>query len=86
MIRAVSISRQKSAIAATLCVPPCVAMCPQAKEMSRESVRTAVPLVRIPRSRAPAGQPAPFVPEEGGAPCVKDLGYGNNTVPMEFAG
>jgi len=54
--------------------------------MSRESIRTAVPLIRIPRSRTPAGQPAPFIPEEGGAPCVKDLGYGNNTVPMEFAG
>jgi hypothetical protein len=54
--------------------------------MSRENVQTAVPLARNPGSRAPAGQPAPFVPEEGGAPCVKDLGYGNNTVPMEFAG
>ena len=67
-------------------VPPCVAVCPQARGISRENVRTAAPLVRIPRSRAQAGRPAPFVPEENGAPCVQDLGYGNNTVPQEFAG
>jgi hypothetical protein len=41
--------RQMSGIAATLCVPPCVAVCPQAKEMKSESARTA-------------GPPAPFVP------------------------
>src|SRR5580704_16100207 len=73
LIRAAFMCRQISAIAATLSVPPCVAVCPQARGMSR---------------KAPGrpGRPHPSYRGESEAPCAKDLGYGNNTVPQEFSG
>jgi len=46
----------------------------------------AVLLARVPRSRVPARLAAPLIKEDSGTSCVKDLGYGNNTVPEEFAG
>ena len=75
-----------STIPATPCVPPCVAVCPQAREMSRENVQTAVPLARNPGSRAPARLAVLLSREENGTTCRKDLGYDNDTVPKEFAG
>jgi hypothetical protein len=45
-----------------------------------------MPLTRVPRSRAPDRMTVLLIGEESGTSCVKDLGYGNNTVPQEFAG
>lgn len=72
-MRAALHCRQIWAIAATICVPPCVAVCPQARGMSR---------------KAPGrpGRPHPSYRGESEAPCAKDLRYGNNTVPQEFSG
>ncbi len=46
-----------------------------------ESAWAAVPLARVPRSRAPGRLAVLLSGEENGTSCVKDLGYGNNTVP-----
>jgi hypothetical protein len=50
------------------------------------SARAAVSLAWVPRSRALARLAALLFKEENGTSCAKDLGYGNSTVPWEFAG
>jgi len=51
-----------------------------------ESAWAAVPLTHVPRSRARASMVALLSWEESETSCTKDLGYGNDTVPKEFAG
>jgi hypothetical protein len=51
-----------------------------------KSARAAVPLTHVPRSRARSRLVALLSWEENETSCVKDLGYGNDTVPKEFAG
>jgi hypothetical protein len=46
-----------------------------------ESTRAAVSLARVPRSRARTRLTALPSEEESRASYVKDLGYGNDTVP-----
>ena len=50
------------------------------------SVRAAIPLACVPGSRAPARLAVLLSRGANETSCVKDLGYGNNTVPEEFAG
>jgi hypothetical protein len=51
-----------------------------------ESAGAVTRLARVPRSRPGARAPLLLMREESGASGGKDPGYGNNTVPWEFAG
>ena len=50
------------------------------------SARAAISLASVPRSRVPARLSVLLMKIENDTSCVKDPGYGNSTVPGEFAG
>jgi hypothetical protein len=83
LIRAARISRQISAIAATLCAPPCVAVCPQPREISREASG------RLHRSSAsrdralPPGSPHPSYRKRAEYPASKTSGTA--TIPSHWS-
>jgi len=83
LIRAARISCQISAIAATLCVPPCVPVCPQAREISRKASG------RLYRSSAsqdralPPGSPHPSYRKTAEHPASKTSGTA--TIPSHWS-
>ena len=83
MIRAARISCQISAIAATLCVPPCVAVCPQAREISRKASGRPYRSSASQDRALPPGSPHPSYRKGAEHPASKTSGTA--TIPSHWS-